>query len=323
MQPLVSVIMPAYNGEKYIGEAIESILNQTHENLELIIVEDHSTDRTPEVIRRYQDPRLRVYFNGRNEGISYSTNRGIDESRGKYIALLDDDDIATRRRLEWQTAFLEEHGEIDVLGARSALIDRDGKFLRYDAEPIYNPKYIKANLLFYNKKFANCTVMIRKAFMEKNHLRYQDHCLGMQDFKFYIDSSKVGTISSIDRLVHLKRIHEEEATVLSKKFHGKERADLFAQFQRESIYKSGFCIGEEHLQAINDVVTEIPKDRYSIEDVKRLYLAFREIVLQARQMEIDYLSELEYACKRILGERVLPRADLFGRDITCFGQVDL
>ena len=77
------------------------------------------------------------------------------------------------------------------------------------------------------------------------------------------------------------------------------------------------------MQAINDVVTEMPKDKYSIEDVKRLYLAFQEIVLQAREMGIDYLSELEYACKRILGERVLPRADLFGRDIKCFGPMDL
>ncbi|MCI8465867.1 MAG: glycosyltransferase family 2 protein [Lachnospiraceae bacterium] len=148
MDPLVSVIMPAYNGEKYIGEAIESVLNQTYGNLELIVVEDKSTDATPDLIRRYQDSRIRLYFNDRNQGIAYSTNLGIEKSRGKYIALLDDDDIALERRLEWQVDFLEKHEEIDVLGGRSALIDKDGNFIGYDKEPIYNPKYIKANLLF-------------------------------------------------------------------------------------------------------------------------------------------------------------------------------
>ncbi|MCI8464436.1 MAG: hypothetical protein HFI63_01060 [Lachnospiraceae bacterium] len=133
----------------------------------------------------------------------------------------------------------------------------------------------------------------------------------MQDFKFYIDSSKVGTISSIDRLVHLKRIHEEEVTVQSQKFHGEERARLHAQFQRESIEKSGFRLQEVHLQAINDVMTEMSKERYSMEEAKGLYEAFREIVIQAREMKVDYLKELEYACKKILGERVLPRMDLF------------
>lgn len=311
MNPLVSVIMPAYNGEKYIREAIESILNQTYDNLELVIVEDKSTDNTLNIIQGYQDFRIRLYLNAQNRGIAYSTNLAISKSSGKYIALLDDDDIALERRLEWQVAFLEEHEEIDILGGRSALIDKDGKFIRYDKEPIYNSNFIKANLLFYNKKFANCTAMIRKSFIEKNNLKYQENCLGMQDFKFYIDSSKVGKMTSIDRLVHLKRTHDEEVTVLSQKLHAKERKNLFAQFQRESIAKSGFRLSEEQLKTINDTITEIPKKGYSVEDVKRLYLVFKEMVKQAREMNIDYLPELEYSCKKILGDRILSRANIF------------
>lgn len=311
MKPLVSVIMPAYNGEKYIEEAIDSILNQTYDNVELIIVEDASLDGTLSIIEKYQDDRIRLFRNDKNRGIAYSTNFGIDNSNGKYIALLDDDDIATPRRLELQVDFLEEHEEIDILGGRSALIDKEGKFIRYDKEPIYNSKYIKANLLFYNKKFANCTVMIRKDFLEKYKLRYQDNCLGMQDFKFYIDSSKVGTMTSIDELLHLKRIHDEEETVRRLKSHGNERAKLFAQFQRESIEQSGFHLRKEQLKAINEIITEIPSKNYTKEDVERLYNAFAEIVKQAREMNIDYLPELEYACKKILGDRVLTRVNIF------------
>lgn len=311
MEPLISVIMPAYNGEKYIGESIESILNQTYRNFEFIIIDDKSSDDTLHIIQKYKDIRIRLYKNSCNKGIAYSTNFGIDNSQGKYIALLDDDDLALKRRLEWQVDFMESHGDIDILGGRSAMIDKDGKFIRYDKEPIYNSNYIKANLLFYNKKFANGTTMIRKDFIKKNNLKYQDNCLGMQDFKFFIDSSKVGKLTSIDHLIHLKRIHEEQETVRSMNIHENERAKLHAQFQRESLKKSGFQLDERDLQAINDIMTEWPKKTYSKSDAIRLYQAFKEIVRQAKRMNLDYLVELEYACKKILGERVLTRLDIF------------
>lgn len=311
MEPLISVIMPAYNGEKYIGESIESILNQTYRNFEFIIIDDKSSDDTLHIIQEYKDIRIRLYKNSCNKGIAYSTNFGIDNSQGKYIALLDDDDLALKKRLEWQVDFMESHGDIDILGGRSAMIDKDGKFIRYDKEPIYNSNYIKANLLFYNKKFANGTTMIRKDFIKKNNLKYQDNCLGMQDFKFFIDSSKVGKLTSIDHLIHLKRIHEEQETVRSMNIHENERAKLHAQFQRESLKKSGFQLDERDLQAINDIMTEWPKKTYSKSDAIRLYQAFKEIVRQAKGMNLDYLVELEYACKKILGERVLTRLDIF------------
>ena len=309
MKPLVSVIMPAYNGEKYIGEAIESILNQTYDNFELIIVEDKSTDKTLEVIKRYHDSRIYLFLNSENRGISYSTNLGISKSRGKYIALLDDDDKATEHRLEWQAAFMEEHEEVDILGGRSAIINKDGDFIQYVEEPLRNPKYIKAYLLFYNRKFANCTTMIRKRFLEDNNLKYQENCLGMQDHKFFIDSSKIGTITSIDRLLHFKRIHDEEANLVNQKIYGRERAALFAQFQRESLEKSGFRLGEEDLRAINDIITEGIKLKCSRDDAIRLYKAFKEIIRQAQAMDIDYLAELEHVCKRILCERILLKMD--------------
>ena len=311
MKPLVSVIMPAYNGEKYIEEAINSVLGQTYERFELIIIEDASTDRTLDIINRFTDNRIVLLKNKENRGIAFSTNFGIDKSNGKYIALLDDDDIATQERLELQVEFMEAHEEIDILGGRSAFIDENSNFIGYAQEPLRNPRYIKANLLFRNKKFANGTAMIRKEFIDKYCLRYQDNCLGMQDYKFYIDSSKVGNMTSIDRLLHLKRRHDERETVRQSKAHGQERAILYAQFQRESIEKSGFQLCEEHLKAINEIVPERAKTHYKKEDVKRLYDAFAEIIKQARDMQIDYLPELEHACKKILGDRILTRTDIF------------
>lgn len=311
MKPLVSVVMPAYNGEKYIGDAIESILDQTYENFELIIVEDKSTDNTLDVIRKYKDSRISLYLNSNNRGIAYSTNLGIERSKGKYIALLDDDDMSTKQRLEWQVGYMEEHDEVDILGGRNAVIDAKGNFIKFDVEPLNNPKYIKAMLLFSNEKFANCTAMIRKSFIVGHDLKYQDGCLGMQDFKFYIDSSKVGIISSIDRLLDFKRIHAEEATAKSIKFHAIERARLFAQFQRESIKMSGFQLKEEQLQIINETLRESFKKNYTREEAVALYNVFKEILRQAREMEIDYLKELEQVCKKFLLKIVLVRVDIF------------
>lgn len=313
-KPLVSVIMPAYNGEKYIGAAIESILNQTYENFELVIVEDKSTDNTLDVIRKYKDSRISLYLNSCNRGIAYSTNLGIARSKGEYIALLDDDDLAAERRLEWQTAFMEEHSDVDILGGRSALIDAEGNFIKYDLEPLRNPKYIKAILLFSNEKFANGTAMIRKSFIVDNDLKYQEGCLGMQDFKFYIDSSKIGTITSIDRLLHFKRIHDEEATNRSMKLHAAERARLFAQFQRESIRKSGFQIEEESLQIINDFISESMRKHFTKAEAVCLYNVLKEMVRQAREMEIDYLKEFEQVCKKFLLKLVLVRVNIFDEE---------
>ena len=133
----------------------------------------------------------------------------------------------------------------------------------------------------------------------------------MQDFKFYIDSSKVGTITSIDRLVHLKRIHDEEETYRSMKFHAAERAELFAKFQRESIWMSGFRLDEEHLQIINEVISETVKKNYTKDEAICLYNAFKEMLRQAKEMKIDFLTELEQACKKVLLKRVLIRTNIF------------
>ena len=92
--PKISVVMPAYNAEKYIGEAIESILNQTFKDFEFIIINDGSVDHTKEIIREYNDPRIVLLENDKNRGIVLSLNKGLDAATGKYIARMDADDIS-------------------------------------------------------------------------------------------------------------------------------------------------------------------------------------------------------------------------------------
>lgn len=95
--PLVSVIMPVYNSAKYLNEAIDSILNQTYENIELIVIDDGSSDNSVDLIKKYNSSKIRFFQNEKNIGVSATRNKAIDLSNGKYIALMDSDDISPFR----------------------------------------------------------------------------------------------------------------------------------------------------------------------------------------------------------------------------------
>lgn len=114
--PSVSVVLPAYNMEAYIAAAIESILNQTFKELELILIDDGSTDRTPQIIHSYTDARIIFLQNNNNKGNYPSRNTGIRIARGKYIAVMDADDIASPERLQSQYQYMETHPETVLLG---------------------------------------------------------------------------------------------------------------------------------------------------------------------------------------------------------------
>lgn len=309
--PLVSVIMPAYNGEKYIQAAINSIINQTYSNWELIVIDDASTDATTKIISSVKDDRIKKIYNKENKGISYSTNLGTKQSMGKYIALLDDDDIATPNRLEVQVKYLEAHPDIDVLGGRSIKINEYGEEIGYCSEPIRNPKLIRAFLLFYNRKFANGTIMYRRDFVEGYNLEYQENCYGMQDFKFSMDCSRYGNLSSIDVLLHYKRVHNGEETTKQLCNNGIARLEKYSEFQRENITKSGFILTDDEFDMLKYCLYSVRPSKFTVEEVKKIYGIFEKMINQAHDMKLDYENELIIACKKILGEVIIARADIF------------
>ena len=127
--PLISVVIPVYNGEKTIRETIESVLNQTFKDFELIAIDDGSTDKTVEIINRIQNSRIKV-FSYPNAGLSASRNRGIAQAIGEYISFIDADDLWTPDKLEAQLKALQENPQADVAYSWTDCIDESGKFLR-------------------------------------------------------------------------------------------------------------------------------------------------------------------------------------------------
>ena len=130
MQDLVSIIMPSYNTAPYIKETMESVLVQSYQNWELLIVDDCSADNTDEIINLFHDPRIRYFKNDKNSGAAISRNRALREAKGRFIAFLDSDDLWMPQKLERQITFMEKNGyafsytnyeEIDINGNRTGI----------------------------------------------------------------------------------------------------------------------------------------------------------------------------------------------------------
>jgi len=164
--PAVSVIMAVHNGEAHIREAVDSILSQTLSNLELIVVDDASTDATAEVLARYDDPRIMRLRNGRRLGPSGARNCALRMARAPLIAIQDADDISLPHRLETQAEFFAEDPALGAAGAYAAVIGRAGRDGGTMSYPPTRDLEIKWALLFWNP-FIHTSVMVRRSVVEE------------------------------------------------------------------------------------------------------------------------------------------------------------
>ena len=163
--PLISVIMSVYNGEKYIKESIDSILQQTYKHFEFIIVDDHSEDSTNHILTSLLDPRVKLIKNPQRLGQAMSLNKAIIKSKGKYLARQDHDDISVVDRLMNQVRFMEKYPKIGLLGSNGTLINKESDIIKgYDVPS--NCLKIKWSLLFRNQ-FLHSSVMIRSSILQK------------------------------------------------------------------------------------------------------------------------------------------------------------
>ena len=180
--PLVSIIIPVYNAEEYLKEAIDSIINQSYKKIEIIIVNDGSEDNTDDVINSYADHRITILNNDRNKGICYSLNRGIKYSSGVYIARMDGDDISTNNRIYEQVNFLENNKEYDIVFCRAKRLTRNSNVIGLISDD-YSFEEIKAKLFFRNI-IIHSSGMFRSAVLKKN--KYNRTYFPAEDYYLWI-----------------------------------------------------------------------------------------------------------------------------------------
>ena len=203
--------MPAYNAENYIAESILSIINQTYQNWELIIINDGSTDRTAQIIQQFlqNNSRVQLSDNGSNKGLIFTRNKGLECAKGKYIANLDSDDIANSDRLEKQVAFLEKNTEYVLLGSACSHIDEKGNKIASVQRNIPN-EHLKTLLLFSNY-FINSSVMMRAD--QAKTLHYAEGFAPAEDYQFFSKLCQLGHIGNLNEELVEYRIHDQNISL--------------------------------------------------------------------------------------------------------------
>lgn len=214
--PKVSVLMPVYNTrEEYLRPAIESILNQTFTDFEFIIINDGSTDNSPQVIQEYADKDSRIKFidNKKNSGLIAVLNQGLDLCTGEYIARMDSDDIAYPIRFAKQLAYMEEHPECGVLGAWAQKFTTKGPGHIFTHEP----RLKLLDLFIYGSHVVHPTAMIRRSVLTE-HKIYYDHAYPYaEDYGMWVAIAKVSEIHNLQEILLDYRWHDNNVSVVYNK----------------------------------------------------------------------------------------------------------
>ncbi len=209
--PLISVVLPLYNAEKYIKESVESVLSQTFTDFEFIIINDGSKDNSGDVVRSIKDDRI-VYVEQSNIGLPATLNRGISMARADIIARQDNDDLSLPTRFEKQYQYLSEHPEVAVLGARAEIMNENGRSLnRYHDHP--TDKNVLKFVLLFNNPFVHSSVMFRKSVLQKSGEYYTGKEV-FEDFNLWSRISRVADVANLpDRLLRYREVNSSMSRV--------------------------------------------------------------------------------------------------------------
>lgn len=208
---LVSVIMPLYNAEDYVAEAIESILAQTYKNFELIIIDDGSSDKSPEIAGNYaqKDSRIRFFVNEKNLGVAKTRNRALTEARGDYIAPLDNDDVALPTRLEEQVKFLEEHLDHALVGSDLEIIDEQSRVTAVRNYPHTNEEIQRC--LTRMNPIANPASMFRHEVFSALGGAYDESVCPVEDYEFVSRVARHYKLANLQQKLTRYRIRANQA----------------------------------------------------------------------------------------------------------------
>lgn len=213
--------MPVWNGEKYLEEAVNSILKQTFTDFEFIIIDDGSTDKTASILSSFRDPRIKIFTNEKNLGMAANFNRLIDLSCGEYMVRMDADDIALPKRIAVQVSFMEKHPAIGVCGS---FVKNIGKGAGRIGKYFTSPSEINAGLLF-STSMAHPSVILRRSTFLRYNLRYDATFNPADDYDLWVRASRLTGLANIPKVLLLYRVHEGNITgrkAMDRKVHAEE-----------------------------------------------------------------------------------------------------
>ncbi len=301
--PKVSIVFPVYNGEKFLREAVESILSQTFTDFEFIIIDDGSTDDTSSILSDYQrqDNRICVYRE-EHQGLIASLNKGCGLAQGKYIARMDADDVSLPERLARQVAYLESHPEIGVLGCGVQVIAGDGKRTGRFQFPTEHG-VLRFRLCFYNAlTFAHPAVVMRRELFERVG-GYNPDMVHSEDYELWRRLCGLTRLSNLKEVLFCLRKHETNITRIPRHI--------------ELQIKNGIRINQQ-------MVSEVLGEEIPIELVQLLYtLEFESWDDMRRVLGLIYRIYQAIVTDRtlLLAEKWMIRVDALKHTLLLTGEI--
>lgn len=206
--PKVSILMSVFNGERYLKDAIESMLSQDFENFEFLIINDGSTDESEKIITSYTDVRIRLINNGKNIGLVSSLNKAIGLASGEYIVRMDCDDVSLKNRLSLQVKFMDNNKNIGASGSYYNLMYNGKKAV---ADFPLDQKEIKCYMLF-NSPIAHPSAIIRRSLINEKQLFYRSEFIHAEDYDLWSQISEYADLANVSDVLLNYRIHGNQIT---------------------------------------------------------------------------------------------------------------
>jgi len=244
VNPAITVLLPVYNAEAFIGEAVKSVLEQTYTDFELLIINDGSTDSSKAIIQSFNDPRIRLVENEKNLRLIATLNKGIDLARGKYIARMDADDISMPERLERQFQFMETHPEVGICGSAFHAFGKEEGTVRY---PEKNEDI--RMMMLYQTPFCHPAVIFRKETLVANRLYFNPEYLHAEDYEFWVRAADYTNFANMHEVLLKYRIHEEKVSVQHRDIQEQNTIRII----REYLRKAGVMLNNNEVASLRNV----------------------------------------------------------------------
>ena len=303
ISPVVSVVLCTFNNEAFISQAIKSILNQTFKSLELIIINDGSTDNTKENIFKFKDNRIRYYENSKNLGLEKSKNFGISKCRGKYIAFMDGDDECSNERIESQVEVMENDNNISICGT---LLKYTG--LRHEVSKRYENDFGLRFEALFGVPLPHASSMIRRKILIEHDINYELGFEAAEDYLYLCKIISKGKSYCIQHPHYYYRWHGKNTSIIKKEKQIKSH--LKTQFIAIEMLL-GLKLSEEEILLFTAMKRNNVIENFDFKKVIKLYniLTSKEVTRQTNDFIFFYRIKtfkmfIAFSIKKLLSGKI-------------------
>ena len=239
-RPLVSILMNCYNGEKYVEKSIESVLKQTYDNFEIVFWDNNSTDKTAEIVKNFNDSRIKYYKGTENVVLGEARNLGISKCVGEFIAFLDSDDLWLPKKLELQIPQFDDP-KVGIVICNTIFFTDDYrvKLLRYSKPPVCGSI---PNILVKNYHISLETVIVRAVLLQQYNIRFEKDYEIIEEFDFILKLSCFTKISFVDETLAMWRMHPNSISNIKENLYPLELRNWICNIVKDDFYISKFTL---------------------------------------------------------------------------------